>query len=242
LHKSGELDNQSGWLMQYTKPIEELYDVYNDPHQMNNLANNPEYQERLLTMKNVLFEWMIVNQDLSLIPEPLMRNLARDQSPMDIFVEREMFPIEKILFMADLKGRGEIYLEDLIAGLSDPSPAVRYWSAKGLSILEEKAIPAHESLQGLLNDDFGIVQIAAAEALCKSENSGDAINILGDALLEDDIVTRLYAAMSILDLNSIPNCIKDKIHESRQKEPKSIPDKYYTIYLKDALQRIEENI
>ena len=242
LHKSGGLDNQTDWLMQDSKPVEEFYDVENDPYQMHNLANNPEYEKRLKKMKNVLFDWMITNHDLSLIPEPLMRNQAGNQSPMGLFINREMFPIEKILFMADLKGRGEIYLEDLITGLDDPSPAVRYWSVKGLSILEEKAFPAHELLQGLLNDDFGIVQIAAAEALYKTGNSNDAIDLLGEALLDEDIVTRLYAAMSILDLNSIPYHIKDKIHESNKKEPKLIPDKYYAIYLKDALQRIEENL
>ena len=133
-------------------------------------------------------------------------------------------------------------MEDLITGLSDRSPAVRYWSAKGLSILEEKSIPAHGKLQDLLNDDFDIVQIAAAEALCKTANSNDAMNILGEALLEEDIVTRLYAAITILDLNSIPYHIKDKVHESKKIEPKFIPDKYYAIYLKDALQRIEDKI
>jgi uncharacterized sulfatase len=242
LHKSGELDSQTGWLMLDTKPIEEFYDVENDPHQMNNLAIDPDYQERLKKMKNVLFDWMIVNHDLSLIPEPLMRIEAGDQSPMDLFVDNEMFPIEKILFMADLRGRGEVYLEDLITGLSDPSPAVRYWSAKGLSALEEKAIPACESLQSLLNDDFSIVRIAAAEALCKTGNSNDAINILGEALLEEDIVTRLYAAISILDLKSIPYHIRDKIYDSKKQEPKLIPDKHYITYLKNALQRIEMKI
>ena len=150
--------------------------------------------------------------------------------------------LEKILFMADLKGRGEVYLEDLITGLSDPSPAVRYWSAKGLSALEEKAIPACESLQSLLNDDFSIVRIAAAEALCKTGNSNDAINILGEALLEEDIVTRLYAAISILDLKSIPYHIRDKIYDSKKQEPKLIPDKHYITYLKNVLQRIEMKI
>ena len=78
---------------------------------------------------------------------------------------------------------------------------------------------------------FSIVQIAAAEALYKTGNSNDAINILGEALLEEDIVTRLYAAMAILDLNSIPYHIKDKIHESKKKEAKFIPDEYHAIYL-----------
>jgi uncharacterized sulfatase len=242
LHTSGELDSLTGWLMLDTKPVEEFYDIEVDPHQMNNLANDPDFQERLKKMKSVLFDWMIMNRDLSLIPEPLMRDKAGDQSPMDLFVNNELFPFERILFMADLKGRGEDHVEDLIAGLSDPSPAVRYWSAKGLSVLEEKAKPAFESLGTLLHDDFSIVRIAAAEALCKAGNGKEAIPILGEALLDEDIVTRLYAAISILDLKSIPYPIKDKISQSKKQEPKFIPDERYITYFQHALQRIEMKI
>jgi len=243
LHKLGKLDSKTGWLMQDVKPIEEFYNVEEDPHQMNNLANNPKYQNQIENMRKVLFDWMIANNDLSLIPEPLMKNHVRGQSPMVLFQDKETFPIERILSTIDKKGRGEIYLDELIKGLSDPSPAVRYWSVKGISILKEKAIPAHESLQNLLNDDYHVVQLAAAEALCKTGNNcNDAVNILGEALLEDDIVTRLHAAMSILDLNNIPHDIKDKINESKEKKPKIIPDGNYITYLKNALQKIENNM
>ncbi len=242
LHKSGKLDNQTGWLIQDSKPVEELYDIKTDPYQMNNLANDPKYQEKLEKMKKALFDWMIANQDLSFIPEPLMRSMAGHQSPMDVLTDNELFPFKKMLFIADLKGRGKTHLEDLITGLSDPSPAVRYWSAAGISALKEKARPAVEPLKSLLYDNYSIVRIAAADALCKAGDSNDAINVLGEALLDEDIVIRLYAAMSILDLKSIAYHIKDKIYDSQKSEPKFIPDKYYIIYLKDALQRIEDNI
>lgn len=48
--------------------------------------------------------------------------------------------------------------------------------------------------------------------------------------------------MSILDLKSEAYRIKDKVDEAKNSKPEFTPDKYYSIYLKDALQRIAENI
>ena len=39
LHALGELDSLTGWLMADRKPVEELYDLVTDPHQVHNLAD-----------------------------------------------------------------------------------------------------------------------------------------------------------------------------------------------------------
>ncbi len=238
LDKSGLLNCQTGWLMQNTKPIEELYDIREDPYQMNNLADDPRYLDTLKKMKAVLFEWMVDTRDLSLIPEPLMRSLAGNQSPKDALDDDESFPVEKVLSYADMKGRGESCLDDLIHGLSDPSPVVRYWSAAGLSELGEKAKPAEGPLKSLLTDDYTIVGIAAADALCKTAYCRDAMNTLGDALLDEDIVTRLYAAFFLIENKAKANLVQDKIIGSLETKPKNIPDGNYTTYLKNAIKRI----
>ncbi len=40
------------------RPEEELYDIESDPHQMNNLANNADYQDVLLKHREALKQWM----------------------------------------------------------------------------------------------------------------------------------------------------------------------------------------
>ncbi len=52
-----------------TKPVEELYDTHADPHEINNLADNPEYKDILERMSTVLDEWMDEINDLGRIPE-----------------------------------------------------------------------------------------------------------------------------------------------------------------------------
>ncbi len=47
----GNLNETEAFFFSDTKPVEELYDLENDPHETINLAGNPEYQEILLKMR-----------------------------------------------------------------------------------------------------------------------------------------------------------------------------------------------
>ena len=42
---------------------EELYDLKNDPHEMNNLADNPEFASKQKELKKELFRWMKSQND-----------------------------------------------------------------------------------------------------------------------------------------------------------------------------------
>lgn len=70
LDKEGDLDRYVAPFMQDTKPYEELYDVVSDPHQVNNLASNPEFADHLLELREQLVAWMLHTRDYGLIPEP----------------------------------------------------------------------------------------------------------------------------------------------------------------------------
>ena len=52
-----------------TRPIEELFDVEQDPHQLRNLAEDPEYLPVLRRMRSALELWIAQTQDKGL-PEP----------------------------------------------------------------------------------------------------------------------------------------------------------------------------
>ena len=52
-----------------TKPAEELYDCQDDPHQVNNLAKDPKYSDKLTELRNALDQWIASTKDMGAIPE-----------------------------------------------------------------------------------------------------------------------------------------------------------------------------
>ena len=51
----GKLSESEAFFFSSTKPAEELYDLENDPNEMNNLAENPAYHEILIKMREQCF-------------------------------------------------------------------------------------------------------------------------------------------------------------------------------------------
>lgn len=69
LYNEGALNEQQAAWLHPTKPEEELYDLQNDPYELDNLAGNPDLQDTLIFYRNILDEWIKDSKDLGGIPE-----------------------------------------------------------------------------------------------------------------------------------------------------------------------------
>ncbi len=68
LKEEGKLDPApAAWFT--TKPVEELYDMDNDPFELHNLAENPAYENRLIELRKAFQQWISKVGDRSEIPE-----------------------------------------------------------------------------------------------------------------------------------------------------------------------------
>ncbi|MGB5668751.1 MAG: hypothetical protein WBM53_18085 [Maribacter sp.] len=54
LYEEGSLTEYQDWFWFGLRPQEELYDIGNDPHQINNLTKNPDYAEALKTHREIM--------------------------------------------------------------------------------------------------------------------------------------------------------------------------------------------
>lgn len=71
MRDAGKLDsNQMRWFR--TKPVEELYDVKNDPYELENLAGNTEYKSKLDELRRAFREWNNKVGDMAGIEESVM--------------------------------------------------------------------------------------------------------------------------------------------------------------------------
>ncbi|MCJ7468505.1 MAG: sulfatase [Maribacter sp.] len=69
LYADGNLNTQQARWLRPNKPAEELYDIQNDPYELENLADRPELQDTLVHLRKVLNEWIVTTEDLGRYPE-----------------------------------------------------------------------------------------------------------------------------------------------------------------------------
>lgn len=89
MHKNGKLDPVQDKFWGKERPSEELYDIKNDPHEINNLAFDPEFREQLLKHREMLTGWICETGDQGQHPE----DSANLQYMLDIWRERGVEPV-----------------------------------------------------------------------------------------------------------------------------------------------------
>ncbi len=77
LNKEGKLVGPQRNFFAPEKPPEELYDTFEDPHEVRNLAGSPAHREILERMRRVHEQFMKETGDLGLIPEPELQERMR---------------------------------------------------------------------------------------------------------------------------------------------------------------------
>ena len=69
LNEQGQLNqNQAQWF-RHQKPLEELFDIENDPHELQNLAEDSAYSDKLIELRVELDSWLSGFKDLGFKPE-----------------------------------------------------------------------------------------------------------------------------------------------------------------------------
>lgn len=80
-NSEGKLNDVQKLFFAKAKPEEELYDCNADPHEIKNLAKDPEYASKLKELRAVLDKWIEQTKDLGAIPEKdlIKRGLVADR-------------------------------------------------------------------------------------------------------------------------------------------------------------------
>lgn len=194
------LTGENSWLMDNNKPPEELYDVINDPFEMNNLVSDPAFLLELEKMRKQLNLKMISIGDLSFLPESEMYNRAGERSPYKLNEDSDKYDLERILSVANMVGL--VKSDKLLNYLDDEDSAIRFWALTGISADKEIPEGILNKVKTMLDDQNASVRIAAAEALFIHRFDNIAMELILKELVSDNNEIVLHASSTLEQLDN----------------------------------------
>jgi len=241
MHQEGKLNDAQSHFWE-PKPAEELYDLENDPDEVNNLANSPEHQDVLKELRNALHHHLLSTRDAGFLPEPMMHARAGDDTVWEMAQNPARYDLKRILHVADMAtDRDPENVKKLTEWMKDDDAAVRYWSILGLNVLGESAIkPLQTQLESHLNDDSPSVRIVAAEALAQHGEPGLRERSIAQLLDLSNVETH-GPYVSTLALNSL-----DALEPSHLKgyadQIKTLPTKHPSLQQRLRMSAVTPNL
>jgi uncharacterized sulfatase len=193
-----------------TKPAEELYDLANDPDEVNNLAGSPDHRRILARLHEAQRDKALEIRDVGFLPEGEIHSRAQGSTPYEMGHDESKYPLEKIMAAAELASSLEPDATGQLVGLfEDPDSAVRYWAAMGILMRGSQAVNSAKAALGkALTDDSPYVRVVAAEALGRYGSESDAARAVS-LLMELAPLDTNGVFVSMLALNAL-DALDDK--------------------------------
>jgi arylsulfatase A-like enzyme len=201
----GKLNDVQSQFFRPRKP-EALYNIDEDPHEINNLANDISYNEILLDLRTKLNDHLISINDLSFLPEPhLLENGLND---IVGYSEKNKDLIKRLIEISDL----QLYDYDEVSSqikdaLRDNNPWVRYWGLIVSSTFGNQALENKDKISFIFeNDPVNLVRMRAAEFLILNnfDISDSKINsLLKKSNLEAETNLMLNTLANIKSINPL---------------------------------------
>jgi N-sulfoglucosamine sulfohydrolase len=195
------------WLPQ---PSEELYHTASDPWEVQNLATNPAYAEKLATYREATRRYMLDYRDAGFLPDDMLALLIGENTLFE-YIRSDAHPLEYLMNLAEkATSRNPEFLPELVQAMQDDYGPTRFWGALGALVLGYDAASARNQLIDLLDDEFASVRVMAAEALARTGEIDRAIRILYSELDSEMDYELLYALNALASLN-VPEAHHDKL-------------------------------
>ena len=146
------------------RPVEQLFNLENDPHEINNLAADSDQAKRLTEMRRLLKNKMKSINDLSFYPENRMVTAALNDGVA--FGQKHAKQLSRLSDLADTALRPfDEAQQTLVKALKSKSALRRYWALIVCSNFGKKAKPLIINAMPLLKDNNLMVRVRAAEFL-----------------------------------------------------------------------------
>ena len=196
LFAQGKLNKDQNQFFEPRTP-EALYNLEDDPHELNNLANDPTLANTLLELRSILQKKVKSMPDLSFFPEPYFLDNGLD-NPVR-FGQKNQARIKALIDIADLSLQQFDEVKPKIKkALKSSDPWKKYWALIVCSSYGEEAMVFKKRIQKIIRkDNDRLVKMRAIEYL----------GLIGMPTDDDIIKNLVYSAKSNTEANLLLNSI-----------------------------------
>ena len=174
MHDEGRLTATQDLFWNVKRP-EELYDLQNDPDEVQNLAGTVMYRDIKARLRQAQQTLAKEIRDVGFLPEGEIHARAVGSSPYDMGHDPTKYAFDRISAIAELASMLEPEaVGELRRSMTDPDSAVRWWATLGILMRGgDGARAARTELLTALDDSSPYVRIVAAEILARYGNDSD---------------------------------------------------------------------
>ena len=181
----GHANNQHS--VYYTPhPKEALFDLKNDPWEAKNLASDPEFIEKIKTLRAVNATYVRDIKDLGFLSWEERTVLTKQGKDFYTWVRETNYPLNDLISLAEIASEGNIdNLPLFIDHLDNDRPSFKFWAISGILTLvqQNKLEKAPTEVFPLIaQEEYKDVSVLAAEILVRTGHKIEGLNFLLKAL------------------------------------------------------------
>lgn len=208
--------NKDQSLMLEKRQFEYLYDLENDPWELNNLAADPALEKKLIELRNETYERAVWNKDIMFLPEYEIDRISGSGTPYD-YRNSGRYRYEEIIKAAYEATDPGTKPERLFEMLNSGDSVTGYWAAAGIHSNLKTEQLNREKLIAAMNDNYPPKAIEAAAIVWENFRDTEAKNKLKEYILDRNNWNAMQAMNMLEYMNNVTEDMLDAVETTRDK-------------------------
>lgn len=236
-YSEGLLDKNQLLLVE-RREMEYLYDLKNDPWELNNLAGDAAYSEKLTEMQDALYQRLISDKDAHFMPEYEIQKIA-GKMPVYEYRASDKYPAKEIIDAALEVSNPATSPDRLFELLGSDNQDIRYWASVEIHNYLKKDQLDYEKLLQAMEDDFPPVAIETAAILWEHFSNVSAGKLLSSCIVDANPMISLQALQMVEYMDEVPEffilAVQDILEKSSDENKEEFPPDHNLITICDMI-------
>lgn len=213
--------NQNQSLMLMPREYEQLYDLQEDPWELNNLAKNPAYTAKLEELRTATRNRAIWNKDIMFLPEYELTNISSTGIPYD-YRNSGQYKYSETINAAWEATDPATSPQRLFEMLQDANPVIAYWAAVGMHSNLSLAQLNKESLLTAMRSTYPPKAIEAAAIVWENYGEAEAKTKLKSFVLDKNNWNAMQALHMLEYMDNVTEDMLDAVETARDKRSRAV--------------------